>query len=263
MTASGDATASFVTAFGQNFGNVSGSSPTVSSGCREKSRSRLPDSRVARVSGSVIIHPEHNELHVAALQIEFGKQRWALSQTAGSPVVSWSGSTLSASGLVFDAGTGAPGRISIDGELGRTSAGGEVTIRARDVPLADLPPSIPFNRGLSWATERHGDDLGHRGRSRHQRRRCDHQRGGSRIRLPVSDRQGTVEWGRHHRRAPSGSGAGRLVHSDRIDSHRSIFKDGVVETGRRGGPLQRGRPGPAGGTDDESAKRHGHDSRST
>ncbi len=147
MTASGDATASFVTAFGQNLGNVSGKLTYGQQRLQGEIESRLPDSRVARVSGSVIIHPEHNELHVAALQIEFGKQRWALSQTAGSPVVSWSGSTLSASGLVFDAGTGAPGRISIDGELGRTSAGGEVTIRARDVPLQDLPPLFPSIAG--------------------------------------------------------------------------------------------------------------------
>ena len=147
MTASGDLTASFVTAFGQNFGNTTGKLTYNDQRLQGEIEARLPDSRVARLSGNVVIHPEHNELHVAALEVAFAKQRWVLSKTAGSPVVSWSGSTLSARDLVFDSGTGAPGRITIDGDLGRTAAGGDVTVRARDVPLEDLPPLFPSIAG--------------------------------------------------------------------------------------------------------------------
>lgn len=147
MTASGDLTASVVNAFGQDFGSASAKLTYNDQRLQGEVDARLPDSRIARLSGNVIIHPEHNELHVAALEIAFAQQRWALSKTAGSPVVSWSGSTVSARDLVFDTGTGAPGRISIDGELGRTTAAGNVTIRAQDVPLEDLPPLFPPTAG--------------------------------------------------------------------------------------------------------------------
>jgi autotransporter translocation and assembly factor TamB len=147
MTASGAATASFVTAFGQDFGSASGKLSYSQERLQGDIEAHLPDSRIARVSGNVVIHPEHNELHVSALQIEYAKQRWMLSSTAGSPVVSWSGTTLSARDLVFDTGTGAPGRLSIEGELGRSTAAGELTLRARDVPIADLPPLFPSITG--------------------------------------------------------------------------------------------------------------------
>jgi translocation and assembly module TamB len=147
MTATGDLTASFVTAFGQDFGNATARLSYKDQQLQGEVEARLPDSRVARLSGNVVIHPEHNELHVAALEVAFAKQRWLLSKTAGSPVISWSGSTLTARDLVFDAGTGASGRISIDGNLGRTAAAGEVTIRARDVPIEELPPLFPSVAG--------------------------------------------------------------------------------------------------------------------
>ena len=147
MTASGDLTASFVSAFGRDFGSASGKFTYRDQRLQGELETRLPDSRVARVSGSVVIHPEHNELHVAALEIVLAKQRWALSKTAGSPVLSWSGSTLSVRDLVFDTGTGAAGRISVDGDLGRTAAAGDMTIRVRDVPIQELPPLFPSTAG--------------------------------------------------------------------------------------------------------------------
>ena len=108
---------------------------------------RLPDSRVARISGNVVIHPEHNELHVAALQVELGTERWLLSANAGTPLVSWSGSRLSARDLVFDTGTGGPGRITISGDLGRTAPAGELAIKVQNVPLQDLHPLFPSIAG--------------------------------------------------------------------------------------------------------------------
>ncbi len=147
MTASGDLSASFVTAFGQDLGNATGKLTYNQQRVEGQIETQLPDSRVARISGNVVVHPEHNELHVAALQVELGKQRWSLSPAAVAPLVSWNESTLSVRGLAFDTGTGAPGRISIDGDLGRTAAGGDVTVRAQDVPLQELPPLLPSIAG--------------------------------------------------------------------------------------------------------------------
>ena len=147
MTIAGEGSASFVSAFGRSFGNASAKLSYSRQRLQGEVEARLPDARVARVSGNVLIHPEHNELHVAALQVELGKQRWALSANAGTPVVSWSGSTLSARDLVFDAGAGATGRISITGELGRSTRAGDVSIKVQDVALEDLPPLAPVLAG--------------------------------------------------------------------------------------------------------------------
>ena len=142
-TISGDATATFVSAFGRNFGNASGKLAYSQQQLQGELETRLPDSRVARMSGKVIVHPEHNELHVASLQVELGKDRWVLNSAGGSPLVSWSESKITARDLIFDAGTGGPGRISIAGELGRSAAAGDMSLRIQDVPLQDLRPLIP------------------------------------------------------------------------------------------------------------------------
>jgi len=146
-TISGDGSATFVSAFGRSFGNASGKLVYSQQRLQGDLEARLPDSRVARISGNVVVHPEHNELHVAALQVELGKERWVLSANAGAPLVSWSGSRLSARDLVFDTGTGAPGRITISGDLGRTAPAGELAIKVQNVPLQDLHPLLPSMTG--------------------------------------------------------------------------------------------------------------------
>ena len=57
--------------------------------------------------------------------------------------MSWSESKVSARDLVFDTGKGVAGRISVAGDLGRTAAAGDLSIKIVDVPLQDLRPLIP------------------------------------------------------------------------------------------------------------------------
>ncbi len=142
-TISGDASATFVSAFGRSFGNASGKLTYSQQQLKGELEARLPDSRVARMSGNVVVHPEHNELHVESLQVELGGERWVLNSVAGSPTISWSESKLSARDLVFDTGKGSGGRISIAGDLGRTAAAGDFSIKIVDVPLQDLRPLMP------------------------------------------------------------------------------------------------------------------------
>src|SRR3954468_7375611 len=117
-TISGDASATFVSAFGRSFGNASGKFTYSQQRLQGDLEARLPDSRVARISGNVIVHAEHNELHVTSLQVQLGTDRWVLRSNTGSPIVSWSESKVTARDLVFDTGAGASGRISIGGDLG-------------------------------------------------------------------------------------------------------------------------------------------------
>jgi autotransporter translocation and assembly factor TamB len=142
-TISGDASATLVTAFGRSFGNASGKLTYSQQRLQGELEVRLPDSRVARMAGNVVVHPEHNELHVASLQVELGNERWVLNSSARSPTVSWSESKLSVRDLVFDTAKGVAGRISIAGDLGRTAPVGDLSIKVEDVPLQDLRPLVP------------------------------------------------------------------------------------------------------------------------
>ena len=147
MTIAGDGSATFVSAFGRSVGNASAKLTYGQQRLQGEVEARLPDTRIARISGSVLVHADHNELHVGALHVELGKQRWALSATAGTPIIGWSGSTIIARDLVFDAGAGATGRISIAGELGRDVKAGDVAITVQEVALEDLPPLLPVMAG--------------------------------------------------------------------------------------------------------------------
>jgi autotransporter translocation and assembly factor TamB len=142
-TISGDGSATFVSAFGRSFGNASAKFTYRQQQLQGELEARLPDSRVARVSGNVIVHPEHNELHVTSLQVQLANDRWVLRSNAGSPIVSWSESKVTARDLAFDTGNGASGRISIAGDLGRTAPAGDLSIKIEDVPLQDLRPLLP------------------------------------------------------------------------------------------------------------------------
>ncbi|HEU4935771.1 MAG TPA: translocation/assembly module TamB domain-containing protein [Vicinamibacterales bacterium] len=146
-TISGDATASFVSAFGRTVANASGKLTYSQQRLQGEVDARLPDSRVARMSGNVLVHAEHNELHVASLQVELGNERWLLNAKAGTPIISWNESKLSARDLVFDTGKGVAGRISIAGDLGRAATVGEVSIKIEDVSLQDLRPLLPSIAG--------------------------------------------------------------------------------------------------------------------
>src|SRR4030095_4887488 len=105
------AAAAFVSACGRTVANASGKLTYSQRRLQGELDARLPDSRVARMSGNVLVHAEHNELHVASLQVELGNERWLLNAKAGSPIISWNQSKLSARDLVFDTGKGVAGRI--------------------------------------------------------------------------------------------------------------------------------------------------------
>ncbi len=146
MTFGGKLAATFVSAFGWDFGTVTTNATYARQQLEGELEAKLPDARVARVSGQVVVHPDHHELHPKSLQMELANQRWSLNSTS-APVIAWTGSTVSARDLVFDAGPGTSGRISVSGELGRSSPAGTVSIKVTDVALEDLPPLVPVMAG--------------------------------------------------------------------------------------------------------------------
>jgi autotransporter translocation and assembly factor TamB len=147
MEFGGKLSATFVSALGWNLGAVTAGGSYARQQLTGEVEAKLPDARVARVSGQMIVHTDHHELHPRSLQIELGKQRWSLDSAAGSPVVAWSATTVSGSDLVFDAGPGTTGRIAISGQIGRASPNGTLSVKVQDVALEDLPPLVPVVAG--------------------------------------------------------------------------------------------------------------------
>lgn len=147
MAFGGKVSATFVSAFGWNLGSVTTDATYANEQLEGQLEARLPDSRIARMSGRVVVHPDHHELHPKALQMELANQRWSLNSSAGAPLISWTASSVSGSDLVFDAGPGSTGRIAISGEIGRAAPAGSVTIQVRDVALENLPPLVPVMAG--------------------------------------------------------------------------------------------------------------------
>jgi autotransporter translocation and assembly factor TamB len=147
MTIAANGSASFISAFGRSFGNATANLTYDRQRLQGEVETRLPDGRIARIAGGMLVHADHHELHVSSLEVELGKQRWALSANGGDPVVSWSASAISARDLTFDAGAGIKGRISIAGDLGRESETGQVSVTVQDVSIEDLPPLAPVMAG--------------------------------------------------------------------------------------------------------------------
>jgi len=147
MTFGGKISGTFVSAFGWNLGTVTADATYAGERLEGDLEAKLPDSRVARVSGLVIVHPDHHELHPKSLQIELANQRWSLNSSAGTPVISWTASSVSGKDLVFDAGAGTTGRIAISGELGQASPAGTISLNVQDVALESLPPLVPVMAG--------------------------------------------------------------------------------------------------------------------
>ncbi len=251
---SGDASATFVSAFGQSFGNASGKFEYKQERLQGDIEARLPDSRVARISGNILVHPEHNELHVSSLQVELGQERWVLNANAGSPVVSWSGSALGARDLVFDTGTGAPGRISIQGSLGRTAPAGDLTIKIDNVPLQDLRPLVPSiaaYRGRLNATVTISDTLSNPGLAAEFR--ID-EGGVPRFLLPVHLRQRPLDRRLDNWRCTARSEPGDLAHGAGLGSPRPLLEIRVDKGCRCRHSFEHDRACLARGSHDSRAK---------
>jgi autotransporter translocation and assembly factor TamB len=143
MTFGSKLSATFVSAFGWDLATVTTNATYAQQQLVGELEAKLPDARVARISGQVVVHPDHHEMHPKSLEIELANQRWSLNSGAGAPVIAWTGSTVSARDLVFDAGSGTTGRISVSGAIGRSSPAGTVSVQVSDVALEDLPPLLP------------------------------------------------------------------------------------------------------------------------
>lgn len=147
MTFGAKLSATFVSAFGWDLGTVSTDATYANEQVEGDFEAKLPDGRIARVSGQALVHADHHELHPKALQIDLANQRWSLNSSAGAPVISWTASTVSGKDLVFDAGPGTSGRISISGDIGRNAPAGTMSLQVRDVAIEDLPPLVPVMAG--------------------------------------------------------------------------------------------------------------------
>jgi hypothetical protein len=146
-TMSGDATASFVSAFGRSVANASGKFTYRQQQLQGELEAQLPDSRVARMSGKMVVHPEHNELHVASLQVELAMNDGCSTRNPDLP--SFRGANRSYRRATSSS---TPARVRpvaspFAGDVGRAAPAGDLSIKIEDVPLQDLRPLLPSIAG--------------------------------------------------------------------------------------------------------------------
>ena len=75
----------FVSALGKKFGNATAKVAYAQQRVQGEVEARLPDTRIARISGSVVVHPDHHELHVGAFADRARKATLGLAPAPAHP----------------------------------------------------------------------------------------------------------------------------------------------------------------------------------
>lgn len=104
------------------------------------------DGREIESTGRAVLHPDHQEIHLSALSIAAGDQRWALE--GGDAAIQYGRDALVLSGVTLVSGAS---RIEADGTLpfDTDRAVGPLRVRARSVDLAALEDILLTQYGLA------------------------------------------------------------------------------------------------------------------
>lgn len=106
----------------------------------------LAGGRALKASGTLVVHADHQEIHLGAARVEFEKQAWEVAPGPPDAVVAWDAEAIHVRGLVLTAAATPNSRISIDGTLGRTTPLGAITVRAGEMSVQTLTALVPALR---------------------------------------------------------------------------------------------------------------------
>ncbi|MGE0450410.1 MAG: translocation/assembly module TamB domain-containing protein [Vicinamibacterales bacterium] len=124
-----DAEATFVTIAGQNINEVTAQATYARREVQFRATAEQPE-RTLAAGGAVVLHPDHQELHLTQLALVAGQHQWNIP--AGSePTVSYGGGAIEISAFQLVSGEQ---RIAVDGTLGRPGATLDVTLARIDLP---------------------------------------------------------------------------------------------------------------------------------
>ncbi len=126
-----DTTATFVTVGGQNINEVTAKTTYENQTVNFEVMAAQPERRL-EAGGTVVLHPEHQEVHLTRLDLTAGTQRWVVPEGV-SPTVNYAASQVSVDGLRLTSGDQ---EIAADGRFGQP--GDALTMKVVNVDLAGV-----------------------------------------------------------------------------------------------------------------------------
>ncbi len=112
-------------------------------GIRADIQARLADGRELGTSGRVVVHADHNEVHLTEARLKLAETGWAIPPDAVDPKITWDAQSFHVDNLAFVSDSSPGSRVTVAGDLGRASPAGTLTINVTDVPVESLGALIP------------------------------------------------------------------------------------------------------------------------
>lgn len=106
-------------------------------------QARLADGREMTASGRVLVHTDHNEVHLTAARLKLAGTGWEIPSDAVDGKITWDSQSFHVENLAFVSDSSPDSRVTIAGNLGRASPAGTLTINVTDVPVDSLGTLIP------------------------------------------------------------------------------------------------------------------------
>src|SRR5581483_2042170 len=130
-TVKADTNATFVTVGGQNINELTAATTYADKTVSFDATAKQPQ-RSLNAAGSVLLHPDHQEIHLTGLTLTSGQQQWAIP-SGTTATVNYAADTIGIDGLRLTSGTQ---QIEAAGRFGRP--GDALTITLKDVDLAGV-----------------------------------------------------------------------------------------------------------------------------
>jgi autotransporter translocation and assembly factor TamB len=127
-----DTEATFVAVAGQNINELTATTTYDQKTVRFEATAKQPE-RSLTAGGAVVLHPEHQEIHLTQLGVVAGQQQWSLAPGA-EPAVNYAGDTVSVQNFRMVSGAQ---EIAADGAFGRAGDALEVTLSNIDLAGVD------------------------------------------------------------------------------------------------------------------------------
>lgn len=105
----------------------------------------LESERTLEAAGDMVVHPDHNEIHLGQLRLSTGEIAWAVAPGT-TPAIQYSPSAITVQNLVLQSGDQ---QLTVTGSMGRTApAATPLTVQATNVDVARIDQMFLGNRGL-------------------------------------------------------------------------------------------------------------------
>jgi autotransporter translocation and assembly factor TamB len=126
-----DTKATFVTLAGQNVNELTAKTTYADRRVTFEATATQPERRLDAV-GALVLHPDHQEVHLTSLGLRAGQQQWTIA-SGTAPTINYAADTVTVDGLRLQSGAQA---IAVDGAFGKP--GDALQVTATDIDLAGV-----------------------------------------------------------------------------------------------------------------------------